>query len=83
MVALDEAAVHHHDAAALAVGFAVNTNWDTPDEDPAALYADVMRNYRLETDSLLLVSAEVSPELSPLPELMAAEWPDAVEVSTP
>ena len=70
-------------AAALVVGLAVTLNSQPPDEDPAQLYADVMRNYQLEMDGLLVVTAEVSPELSPLPELMATEWPEAIEEMTP
>ena len=70
-------------AAALVLGLAVTMTSQPPDEDPAQLYADVMRNYQLEMDGLLVVTAEVSPELSPLPELMATDWPEAIEEMTP
>ena len=55
------------------VAIAVGLLRETPEEDPAALYAGIMASHQLQTDSLLIVSDSVLPALSDVPRLYELE----------
>ncbi|MDH3994468.1 MAG: hypothetical protein OEV47_16225 [Gammaproteobacteria bacterium] len=62
-------------AAAIAVvAVAVSLLRGTPQEDPAALYASIMQHQQVQTDSLLLVSDSVLPEMRSVPRLYELEY---------
>ena len=70
-------------AAAIAVvAIAVTLLSETPQEDPAALYAGIMENQQVQTDSLLIVSDSVLPALSTVPRLYNMESVFAPEKET-
>ena len=70
-------------AAAIAVvAVAVSLLNETPPEDPAALYAGIMENQQVQTDSLLIVSDSVLPALSAVPRLYDMESAFAAKTET-
>ena len=70
-------------AAAIAVvAVAVSLLNETPPEDPAALYAGIMENQQVQTDSLLIVSDSVLPALRAVPRLYNMESAFAKETET-
>ena len=60
-------------AAAALVAIALTLLRESPQEDPAALYAGIMENQQVQTDSLLIVSDSILPAMSPLPSLYDIE----------
>jgi hypothetical protein len=61
-------------AAAIAVvTIAVSLLRETPQEDPAVLYAGIMEHQQVQTDSLLIVSESVLPEMKAVPRLYDME----------
>jgi hypothetical protein len=70
-------------AAAIAVvAVAVSLLYETPQEDPAALYASIMENQQVQTDSLLIVSDSVLPALRAVPRLFDTESAFAANTET-
>jgi len=55
------------------VAVAVSLLRETPQEDPAALYASIMKHQQVQTDSLLIVSESVLPAMSAVPRLYDME----------
>jgi len=61
-------------AAAVALAaIALTLLHESPQEDPAALYAGIMKNQQVQTDSLLIVSDSILPAMSTLPSLYDIE----------
>jgi len=70
-------------AAAIAVvAVAVSLLSETQLEDPAALYAGIMENQQVQTDSLLIVSDSVLPALRAVPSLYDMESVFAAKTET-
>jgi hypothetical protein len=66
-------------AAAALLGVGILLTGRAPAEDPAALYAEIMGNYALETDELLSVSGSTSPGMTGLPELLPPVLTDDID----
>lgn len=58
------------------------TLWPAAEEDPAKLYAEVMRDYTLQTDLLLSTSSSLAPENTGVPQVFTPAFPEHPETLT-
>ena len=69
-------------AASVLFAVAVLVRQQSPAEDPAALYADIMSAYPLETEELLYVSESTTPGMTGLPDIIAPETSSEIDELT-